>query len=472
MTLDPEQTLLVYDDDMDPGELAYRISERAEHPVIRCVLEYPFEDTFYNPDNRPYSSFKNPITWVPPGHDYERPIRNNCGPIRMKGIGGDNGLYYTGCSNDREHYVKGKFNHCWSRQCSRCLNDTCLRIGTRIEERFTVYRLLKEKQGLDPGPLGHWVISPDQEHAKRQMQTHKGFTSMRKGIQDDLMSTGCLGGILMFHPWRQGDEYWDFEPHFHGLLYGFIDTDRFRVMNPGWIIKKIHSGQSLESIRNTAAYISTHEGIGIVTKDVEDVNYYERLLAKIYPGIQDGNYRKDNGETGPYGAATGRAFRYTDEDYANEILGKGRMVGDISWIDWLKFTMDPLYSMIGNNYFGQLSNRNIKIVATESYRVTRTCACCGGPLNVYTGMCDQCGEPATHIFNNTIHTFSADYPRVKPAIAELRRQIRGTGLKLGDITPKVALVVSMQEVMDNIAASKPKMSSHALQDPAEPHQVA
>ena len=111
-------------------------------------------------------------------------------------------------------------------------------------------------------------------------------------------------------------------------------------------------------------------------------------------------------------------------------------------------------------------------MATESYRVTRTCICRGGPLNVYMGMCDQCGKPATHIFNNTIHTFSADYPMVKPAIAELRRQIRGTGLKLGDITPKVALVVSMQEVMDNIAASKPKMSSHALQDPAEPHQVA
>ena len=122
--------------------------------------------------------------------------------------------------------------------------------------------------------------------------------------------------------------------------------------------------------------------------------------------------------------------------------------------------------------FGQLSNRSIKTVATESYRVTRTCACCGGPLNVYTGMCDQYGESATHIFNNTIHTFSADYPRVKPAIAELRRQIRDTDLKLGDITPKVALVVSMQEVMDNIAASNPKVSSHAFQGSVEPHQMA
>ena len=148
------------------------------------------------------------------------------------------------------------------------------------------------------------------------------------------------------------------------------------------------------------------------------------------------------------------------------------MVGDISWIDWLKFTMDPLHSMIGNNYFGQLSNRSIKTVATESYRVTRVCTCCGGPLNVYTGMCDQCGEPATHIFNSTIHTFSADYPRVKPAIAEIRRQIRDTDLKLGDITSKVALVVSMQEVMDNIAASKPKISGHAFQGSAEPHQAA
>ncbi|WII06785.1 hypothetical protein PED39_04155 [Methanomassiliicoccales archaeon LGM-RCC1] len=138
----------------------------------------------------------------------------------------------------------------------------------------------------------------------------------------------------------------------------------------------------------------------------------------------DGNCRKDNEETGSYGAATGRAFRYSDEDYANEVLGNGRMVGDIPWIDWLQFTMDSLHSLIGNNYFGQLSNRSIKTVITENYGVTRTCTCCGGPLNVYTRMCDHCGEVVTHIFNNSVHCFHKSYPVVKLEVIEIKTQLK------------------------------------------------
>ncbi len=85
---------------------------------------------------------------------------------------------------------------------------------------------------------------------------------------------------------------------------------------------------------------------------------------------------------------------------------------------------------------------------------------------------DQCGEVATHIFNNTVHCFYEDYPVVKPAAAELKRQLKGSDLKWGDVTSEVALVMSMQEVMDNIAASKPKMSNCAFQGSAESHQVA
>jgi hypothetical protein len=46
------------------------------------------------------------------------------------------------------------------------MNDTALRMGSRVEEQLNSYLRLMEKQGRDPGALGHWVISPPQESAK------------------------------------------------------------------------------------------------------------------------------------------------------------------------------------------------------------------------------------------------------------------------------------------------------------------
>lgn len=442
--------------DMDPAELAHRIGQRMEHPVIKYVLELPYESAFYNPDDISICDIKNPITWIPPGQDKERPKLHSCGPIRVKGGTGDGGLVYTACSSEKEHYVKGKCNHCWSRRCPVCLNDTCLKMGARIEERFTLFRLLKEKQGEDPGPLGHWVVSPEQEVIKREIQTHKGFTTLRKGIQNDLTDIGCKGGMLFLHPWTQKEDHWIFSPHFHCILHGFLDTDMFLQDHPGWIIKKIHSGQEMESIRLTAAYIASHEGIGIVERDVDEIDYDTKLYGMLLPGFQDGDYRANNGETGPYGAATGKAFRFTDDDYADKVLGKGKMVGDLSWIDWFNFTVSPLSFTIGNNYFGELSNRNIKTFYTERYRVSRTCTVCGEPLNIYSGMCDSCGVEASHMFDNTLYGFSRHTVAIKPAVSTISKDLKQIGMKWGDISPKVSLVVSMKEAMDNLATARPQ----------------
>ena len=45
---------------------------------------------------------------------------------------------------------------------------------------------------------------------------------------------------------------------------------------------------------------------------------------------------------------------------------------------------------------------------------------------------------------------------MKPLIPDLKEQLRLDGSTFGDITPKLALVVSDKEVMDNIMSSRPQ----------------
>ena len=95
------------------------------------------------------------ITWSMPGHDKERPKQRGCGFIREKGSRGDERIRFTACSGDREHYARGRRSHCWSLHCPRCMNDSALRMGSRVEEQPNSYSILTENQGGDPGP---WAI--------------------------------------------------------------------------------------------------------------------------------------------------------------------------------------------------------------------------------------------------------------------------------------------------------------------------
>ena len=436
----------------DFDELAYSITHEKEHPVMRYVRSLPFEPAVY-PANM-YRGFGNTgngpddyITWIPPAHDLERPKLKGCGYIRQKGSTGITGVKFTACSGDAEHYAKGKRSHCWSLTCPVCANDTALRIGNKVEAQFETHRVLKEKQGYDLDPLGHWVISPVQELMKSAMQTVSGFNAIRKHTEHDLMAVGASGGVLVIHPWRQQEDYWKFSPHFHGIVRGYLDTDLFREMNPGWVIKKIHADSNIISIGQTAAYLATHMGIGEVERDVSEVDYGLRFMCHMLPGLSDDDYRSSAGAVGSYGAATGRAFRYTDDDYLALAEGKGRMVGDVSDMDWMGFTMDPLHYRTRLIYFGELSQKNIRTVATEREVRQRVCRACGRPLNTYNGMCDLHGEPTRYNFDNTIRTFREDYETVKGSLDLISGEMKENGVTLADIAPKTALIVSKDEII-------------------------
>ena len=434
---------------VDYDELAYRITNTAEHPVVRYVRELPFESARY-PANMYHRSdavsqvLVGGITWCPPGHDLERPKLKGCGFIREKGTVGDEGIRYTACSDDPEHYAKGRSSHCWSLHCPKCLNDTALRMGTRVEERLETYRVLMEKQGRDPGPLGHWVISPPQDGAKLQIQTVDGYEELRRWTEETLLDYGAKAGVLVFHPWRQQTDHWELSPHFHAILFGFIDTNGFRNRRPGWIIKKVHANEEIESIGQTAAYLMTHAGLGIAERDVSEVDYDYRFLSYMLPGLNDEG-----------GSKKGSMFRYTDDDISDRAVNRGRMVGDIAGMDWLSFTKDPLSYPLRITYFGLASNKSISKVAVEKEYRSRVCRDCGKPLNVYGGMCDHQGEPSRFLYENTFRSFREDRDLVKGAIDELGNLSEDGRVNLAEISPKVSKFVSRDEVSPMAVGRRP-----------------
>ena len=428
--------------EIDFDELSYRISSRNEHPVVQYVRELPFESAVY-PANMYHGLSdgsdgcrKGLITWCPPGHDPERPKRKGCGFIREKGSVGDEGIRFTACSGNAEHYARGRRSHCWSLHCPECMNDAALRAGTRVEEQLNAYRILTEKQGGDPGPLGHWVVSPPQEEARGWVQTIGVFGALRKHVEGCLQDVGAKAGCLVFHPWRQTPDLWEFSPHFHSILFGFLDTDGFRRENPGWVIKKVHAGEEVESIGQTAAYLMTHMGLGMVERDPLDVDYDFRFLCHMLPGLSGDCSRADDDEP----------FRFTEQDESDEAEGKGRMSGDVSGMDWLEFAARPLSYPTRMTYFGLASHRSIRTVAVEREYRTRVCRECGMPLNVYGGMCDHEGEPARFLFDNRIMAFRKDYGAVESGLRLLSSGMgEGEKLRLSELSRDISLIVSKDE---------------------------
>ncbi len=164
-----------------------------------------------------------------PAHDLRRPEDKKCGFIRST----SGSIVYTMCPDHPEHYLKGKRRHCWSLHCPSCMNDTALKHGVKIERQLLVYQKLCEKQGVDVGRIGHWVISPPQELAKCMMQTYEDFDILQRYVDDTILDLGGKAGVTVFHPWRQKEDFWELSPHFHVLCYGHLHTKRFLKENPG-----------------------------------------------------------------------------------------------------------------------------------------------------------------------------------------------------------------------------------------------
>ena len=400
------------------------------------------------------------IIWNPPGHDIERPLTRHCGFIRSKGVKGDSGIVHVSCPKDKEHYAKGLSFHCNSLSCPVCLNNTALREGEEIEKRMRSYQFLKEKQGMEPGDLGHWVISPPQDFTKAMIQDDHHYMMLRRHVTDSLQSIGCRAGFLIFHPWRQGPDMWRFSPHFHTVCYGYLDTDTFRSNNPDWIIKKVHADAKVESIGQTAAYLLTHCGLGLSERDIDDIDLDLAFLGYMLPGLNnknDSSYGElllEDGDT-----ISDIGIRYSDRDHEDSIDGKGRMVGDISDIDWVEWVKSKLFKRYRITYFGMVSHRDLRSVGSESWVEVRRCPHCGTGMRTYEGVCDSCGVQSTYSHHNDFRAFKEHLTIVNDSLEAIRGELRIdpgsydqisnddiSGGMLSAISPKVSLMVGTDEL--------------------------
>ena len=235
-------------------------------------------------------------------------------------------------------------------------------------------------------------------------------------------------------------------PHFHSILFGHLDTDSFRFENEGWVIKKVHANEDIESIGQTAAYLMTHMGIGLIEVHPEEINWELKFLESMFPGLYD-DYDKSKNFVEINGCRIKKdIYRWTDEDLDLQSRGKGRMCGDISNMDWVVWTMEKLSKGFNITYFGEVNQNNFRKITVEKEIRTRQCKECGASLNIYTGLCDIHGEQAKYTFENEVKSFKRDAAIVKQAWETLKPDLRKGCTSLAKISPKTAMIVSTDEL--------------------------
>jgi hypothetical protein len=365
------------------------------------------------------------IHWSMPGRDRQRPIDKGCGFIHAK----SGGIVHTRCPDHPEHYCKGKRHHCWSMACYECMNDTALRQGVKVETKLKAFKRLHEKQGEHIGDIGHWVVSPPQELVKCLMQTRREFDNLARYVEASLQDVGASAGITIFHPWRMKDDHWELSPHFHNLLYGRLDTDKFLRDNPGWIIKKVHPREKIRSIRHTAAYLFTHMGIGLSEVDPDTVDWELDFLDHMIPGIKS------------------PGAHYTEKDYEKLSNGKGRLVGDMSDIDWEKWTTDRLSRELRVRQWGGVARNKMRTLGIHRQYKIRVCKECGEILRTYEGSNDSIGNYVRYIQDNQIFTLAHNFDLAYTAYLRYKDDLMRDGLSLSDFASMVPFAVSTLEIL-------------------------
>jgi hypothetical protein len=411
----------------------------SSHPVVKYVLNLPVEDPRFpaisdhrfaegESDGQERTQERSPpkrnyIQWCMPGHDQERPREKGCGFIRAS----DGSTVFTACPEDYEHHIKAKKKHCWSLRCPVCMNDTALKKGIAVERQLLTYAKLSEKEGIRVGNIGHWVISPPQEFMKDAMQSFGPYDKVCRYIEYELSICGATAGYTVFHPWRQRDDRWELSPHFHTLLYGYINTKKFLKDNPGWIIKKVHARQRIRSIRHTVAYLMTHMGLGTVVNEPEDIDWDLYVMDHFEPII----------------SPTGK---YTEKDYNDLSEGRGRMCGDCSDIDWVEWTKDRLTRDLRVRYWGGASYKNI--VRIDNYRQykMRVCEECGAYLRTYDGFSDSKGDYVRYIQDNAIYSFARNRLRAKEFFVRYKDRFREGSFTKADLAAQLPIAVCTLEL--------------------------
>ncbi len=159
---------------------------------------------------------------------------------------------------------------CHNPDCPICNESWASRQADKTNERFMHAYNLYLGAGYHLGMVKHFTFSPPPGLAAALIRSVEGYRDLKKKCYELLKYVGCIGGAVVFHPFRQNDPrepnfdpdlpayVWYVSPHFHVVGYGFLlKSDNF-FRETGWVYKQ---HERRETLRGTVKYLLSHCGI-------------------------------------------------------------------------------------------------------------------------------------------------------------------------------------------------------------------
>lgn len=190
------------------------------------------------------------------------------------------------CGEDSEHYTVGTARHCTRPSCAACYSYTIRHDVDRQAQRvLSMAKIVKARGGWKMGRKLHATISvPPELYYK--LLSWDGYQWIKDNVLKIAQSCGIVGGIYIFHPYRQngvndeddlGEDYTPtqtndgdkhssrFAPHFHIVGFGWIENTPEIYAKSGWIVKNIRTGKNTiktqTDIEALLVYLRSHAGV-------------------------------------------------------------------------------------------------------------------------------------------------------------------------------------------------------------------
>jgi len=160
-----------------------------------------------------------------------------------------------GCLNVKAHenteahgkiFVKTFQRSCYRADCEICFKKWMARDSNKSTRRIEKYEKLSGTKAK------HIIVSVP------SWLYHKSKKELAKESYKILKDIGCIGGMIIFHPFRKKDRTWFYSPHFHVIGFGWIERTTESYNKNGWVVK---NKGFRDSTFATVYYQLSHAGI-------------------------------------------------------------------------------------------------------------------------------------------------------------------------------------------------------------------
>ena len=157
-------------------------------------------------------------------------------------------------------------------------------------------------------------------------------------------------------------------------------------------------------------------GLGMAEKDPDDIDWDLKVLDMLVPGLLS------PGAT------------YTEKDYDQKSKGKGRMIDDLSGVDWEQWTMKSLAVEFKIRYWEGASKRNIRTLGIYRQYKIRVCRKCHRILKTYDGYHDCTGSYIRYIRDDPMVVFVEDFDLGRSIFQSFKSRLRYEHLTIVDFS--------------------------------------